>query len=92
MRVVIKSNWAPYVGTDYCDALGIYDNLEEAQADAIEYAWDQWEGASDDGDDFEDEGPEAIVQEYDPEIHDCLKAGGGSFVEEFERMERSLNG
>ena len=41
VKVIIRGNWAPYVGTDYCEALGVYDTLEEARADAEQYAWDQ---------------------------------------------------
>lgn len=89
MRVIIRGNWARYVGTDYCDALGIYDSLEDAQSDAEEYAWNIWE---DDEDDYEDgeyvgEGPDYYVEEYDPEVHDGHKSGGGSFEYIFERWE-----
>lgn len=88
MRVIIQGNWAPYIGTDYCDALGIYDSLKDAQNDAEDYAWDMWEGdyeAEESG--IEDEGPDFWISEYEPEVHDRLKAGGGSFEEDFAGME-----
>lgn len=83
MKVIIKGNWAPYVGTDYCEALGIFDSLEEAQDAAQDYAWDRWEGCYDDCDGIEDEGPGYYVEEYNPAEHDMLRAGGGSFDGDF---------
>ena len=83
-RYVIKSNWAPYVGTDYCEALGVFDTEDQALAVGLEYAWDRWDYWPDDEDDcFEDEGPDVVVEIYDPEKHDMLKAGGGSFKDDF---------
>lgn len=85
MRVIIRGNWAPYVGTDYCEALGIYDSLEAAGHDAQTRAEESWEP---DEDGFDDEGPDYWVEEYNPDVHDMLRAGGGSFADEFERMEK----
>lgn len=81
MKVIIKGNWAPYVGTDYCEALGIFDNLEDAQEAAADYAWDRWQPQDDT--DIEDEGPDYYVEEYNPAEHDMLRAGGGSFEGDF---------
>lgn len=90
IKVVIQGNWAPYFGTDYCDALGIYPNLEAAWEDAKCYAWDRWEPdepeEQEDDNGFEDEGPDYYVAEYDPDLHDMLKAGGGNFADDFARM------
>ena len=81
MRVIIRGNWAPCVGTDYCEALGIYDSLEDAEPDAESRAWDTWEGQDDDEDDdyFSVEGPDYYVEEYilGEEGHDGYRAGGG---------------
>jgi hypothetical protein len=88
MRVIIRGNWGPYVGPDYCDVLGIYDSLEDAVQDAEDYAYDVWE--PDEDSDFEDEGPEYWIEEYDQEKHDNLRAGGGSFLPEFEAIEKRL--
>jgi hypothetical protein len=87
MRVIIQGNWAPYVGTDYCDALGIYDSLEAAETDAHCYAWERWEAPEEESG-LEDEGPDYWVEEYDPYKHDMLRVGGNSFAEEFEAMEK----
>jgi hypothetical protein len=76
------------VGTDYCDALGTYDSLAAAEDDAMTYAWDHWEEPEES--DFEDEGPDYFIEEYDPEKHDRLKAGGGSFEGEFAHWEKEV--
>lgn len=93
IKVVILGSWASYVGTDYCDALGIYPDLKAAREDAKDYAWNRWE--PDEQEDEEgnwtysiedDEGPDYFIEEYDPEKHDMLKAGGGTFEDEFAQM------
>lgn len=96
MRVIIRGNWANFVGTDYCHAFGSgYDNLREADEDAREYAYSCWEPEEHEEEDengevfFEDEGPDYWTEEYDPEVHDDYRSGGGSFVEDFERMENA---
>ena len=83
MRVIIQGNWAPYVGTDYCDALGVYESLEAAQEDARTYAEERWEAPDEEEGGLEDEGPDYWVEEYDPDIHDMLRGGGGSFAADF---------
>ncbi len=92
MRVIIRGNWAPCVGTDYCDALGIYDSLEAAAQDADDHAWETWE--DDDNTDpetgeYEGEGPDYWTEEYDSEKHDMHKSGGGSFEDEFAWHEKT---
>ena len=79
MKVVINGNWGPYIGTEYCDALGIFDSLENAELAALAYAWNLWEGS-------EDEGPDFWIEEYNPQHHDQLRSGGGSFEIEFENI------
>lgn len=86
MRIIVQGNWAPYVGTDYCEALGIYDSLDAAKREAEDLAWEKWEGPDDEDED--DEGPDFWVEEYDPDKHDMLRAGGGNFADEFEAMEK----
>ena len=88
VKVIIRGNWANYVGTNYCDALGIYNNLDEAWGDADTYAWDRFEPDDEDYDDGEyvGEGPDYWIEEYDPTVHDDYRAGGGSFEDEFSRM------
>ena len=79
------------MGSDYCDALGINDSVEEANDDGYAYACDRWEGPEDEEESgIEDEGPDFYLEEYDPAKHDMLRAGGGSFADEFERMESPL--
>lgn len=89
IKVIIRGNWANYVGTDYCDALGIYNTLEEAWGDAETRAWETFEEDEDDIDEngeYQGEGPDYYIEEYNPDEHDMLRAGGGSFEEEFSRM------
>lgn len=85
MKVIIRGSWSDCVGTDYCDALGIFNSLEEAQDAAADYAWDCWQPQEQDDEDtaFEDGGPDYYVEEYNPAEHDMLRAGGGSFVDDF---------
>ena len=93
MRVVFKSHWHPNSnGTEYTDVLGLYDNLQEAEHDAWLSASDRFEWPSEeeqDEDGVECEGPDVVVEEYveGDEGHDSERAGGGSFAEEFERLE-----
>jgi hypothetical protein len=87
IKVMVRGNWAPYCGTDYCYALGIYPSLEAAEEDARVLAEETWEPDQDP--DIEDEGPEYWVEEYNPDVHDCLMAGGtgdDSFEDEFAKM------
>lgn len=90
-RYVMLSNWAPYVGTDYVDVL-YSDNLADALEEAQDEAWNRWEGSDtfqEYEDDFiEDEGPDVIVEEYDPKKHDMLRTGGGSFKQDFVKIEK----
>lgn len=83
-RYVMLANWAPYVGTDYVNALAS-NNLADAEAEAEEHAWNIWEAPEEDG--FEDEGPDVAVEEYNPEVHDGQRTGGGSFEEDFIWLE-----
>lgn len=91
MRVVFKSHWHPNSnGTEYTDVLGIYDNLQEAERNAIEAAIDRYEWPSEEEEDgLACEGPDVVVEEYveGEDGHDNERAGGGSFAEEFERLE-----
>lgn len=84
MKVIIKGHWSDCVGTDYCEALGVYDSLEAAQSDADSKAWDMWEPQDDDNDGFEVT-PDYYIEEYIPgeNGHDMLRAGGGSFEDDF---------
>lgn len=88
LKVIIRGNWSDCVGTDYCAALGLYDTLEQANDDAECYANESWEPQEQDEEDtfMEPEGPDYWIEEYDPEKHDILRAGGGSFEDEFNRM------
>ena len=89
MKVIIIGNWSNCTGTEYYDALGIYPNLKLAQSDASDYAWDFWEPQEveneEDGLDYD--GPDYFIEEYVPSKHDCFRTGGGSFEEEFARMQ-----
>jgi hypothetical protein len=90
-RIIIRGSWSDCVGTDYCDALGWYPIVEggavhpSAWQDAKDYAWDRWE-PQETSEDWDDEGPDYCVEVYNPDEHDMLRAGGGSFIEDFEKM------
>jgi len=86
MKVLIRSNWGPFIGTDYVEALGVYDSLDAAMPDALQYAHDKWEPDDDEDNPLEDEGPDVVVEEYNPLTHDDERAGGGSFADDFARM------
>lgn len=90
MRVIIQGSWNNYVGSEYTDALGEFESLysPECQNAAADYAWDIWSTDRED-DEYLDEGPDYYVEEYDPEKHDCLRAGGGSFADDFDRERKN---
>jgi hypothetical protein len=80
-------------GTDGWDAL-VADSLEEAEETAADMANDHAssygiEQGMDEDDEmycYGDVG--ASVEEYDPNKHDRYRSGGGSFVLDFEYLER----
>lgn len=82
---IILGHWSDCVGTDYCDALGWYTSEGEALEDAADYARDRWEPQEpyNEDDEFSDEGPDYYIEVYNPDKHDMLRAGGGTFQEEF---------
>ena len=95
-RIIIRGHWSDCVGTDYCEALGIYEvdangePCKEAWDDACQYAWEKWEPQDPDDEwegEIEPEGPDYYIEVYDPEKHDCKRAGGGSFEADFAYME-----
>lgn len=88
IKVIIRGYWANYVGTDYCEALGKYPSLDHPIClnDASVFAHNGYEPEDEDETGIEDEGPDYWVEEYDPEVHDMLKMGGGSFEDTFNRM------
>ena len=94
MRVITRGNWSNCVGTEYCYALGTYSSLEAAESDAEDIAWENWEPADEPDTNFgtEDEGPDYWIEEYDPDVHDMHKAGGGSFEDEFLERENKNAG
>lgn len=92
MRVIITSHWHPNSnGTEYTEALGIYRDLREAAQDGQEYASDRYEWPSEaeqEEDGIECEGPDVVLEEYDPAEHDGQRAGGGSFEDDFLDFDR----
>lgn len=90
MRVIMWSHWHPNSnGTEYYEALGAYDSLDAARGDAQEVANDRYEWPSEEEEEesgFETEWPDTMVEEYNPDIHDCQRAGGGSFEADFKRL------
>jgi hypothetical protein len=53
---------------------------------AADRAWETWEPDTDE-DGIEDEGPDYWIEEYNPDEHDMLRAGGGSFEDDFKGWE-----
>lgn len=99
-RLVFWSHWHPNSnGTDYWDVLGIYPGYGNdpavtaaAERDAYDAAMNRYEEpseAEEEENGYEDEGPDVCVEVYDPDVHDCQRAGGGSFKGEFDRMEKT---
>ena len=99
-RIVFWSHWHPNSnGTDYWDVLGIYPGYENdpkvreaAEGDAYEEACQRFSWPSEEEEEesrCEAEGPDIVVEVYDPEKHDYLRTGGGSFGPEFDRMENN---
>lgn len=92
MRVMITSHWHPNSnGTEYTEALGIYPDIRAAEKDAYDYACDRYEWPSEEEqeeDGIACEGPDVIVEEYDPDEHDGKRIGGGSFEDDFAEMEK----
>jgi len=95
-RIVIRGDWSDCVGTDYCEALGIYEvddkggPCNDAWDDAAQVAWDKWEPQNP-VDVWEDEGPDYYIEVYDPEKHNMLRGGGGSFETDFIFIENRLD-
>lgn len=102
MRLILVLGSGPTVGMDYCDILGVYpddvpDNqiLSEARDYALEHVSGYMEVLTDEP---EEEGWQHYVdycyeedidywiEDYNPEIHDMQKTGGGSFQEGFDRL------
>lgn len=102
MRKIVVIGSGPTVGMDYCDVLGVYpEDIADCQilSEARDYALDYVSGYMEilaeepDYDDWEhyvdycyEEDIEYRFEEYNPEIHDMYKTGGGSFQEEFTRL------
>ncbi len=80
-----------FVGTDSVEYLGQFENLAGAEAvvhnhfQELHEMWLERDREDGDNDDFiAEEGPDCHVEEYDPEKHDGLRAGGGSFADDFK--------
>lgn len=86
MRKIIAFYSGPFAGTDSCAAFVVDNRLTDDQIVRwLEpWAWDehdQW--ADEDSDEFEEEGPDYHFEDYNPEKHDMLRVGGGSFEDDF---------
>jgi hypothetical protein len=69
----------------------IFKEVYHASCEWVENWFTLVDECSDDEDDDKTIFPEEVEawwEDYDPEKHDCLKAGGGSFTEDFERLAR----
>lgn len=86
-----------YVGMDTCEALSMPDDHTESELSRV--VWDMAvEHASSYGiepsdgfdpeDEYSGENIGGAAELYDPEKHDMLHPGGGSFLEDFENMEK----
>ena len=87
MRKLIVHLMTGYCGEDAHEALEIGDDYTTQEIDDI--CWNlaiqnaESYGHGDDGDDEFSERIEYIWEDYDPEKHDMLRSGGGSFEEDF---------
>jgi hypothetical protein len=86
-----------YAGMDTCEALSMPDDhteeeLSQAAWDmAVDHASSHDIEASDcieTEEEYSGENVEGWAEPYDPEKHDMLRPGGGSFLEDFEYMEK----
>lgn len=96
MRKIILQGAAKTVGTDFAEAVAFHDDVTEDQLDkaaweaSIEnaemYGW-SYTGSDelvDDEDDYiSDSELDYYWEDYDPEKHDGLRIGGGSFEGDF---------
>ena len=90
MRKIIGFYNGPFCGTDSCTPLLVSDEATEDQISdmLLDWAYDEhenWVEYDDEGNCLEYAGPDFHWEEYDPEKHDGLRVGGGSFEEDFER-------
>jgi hypothetical protein len=101
MRKIILRGYAKTVGTDFAEAAGfpegtpdsVLDNacwqaaIDNAQMYGYDYVSDYWGEYDEDDDSLISEDDLGYYwEEYDPEIHDGHRMGGGSFEEDFERL------
>ncbi len=96
MKRYIAIYQGPTVGIGAVEALGTFESFAKAE-EALRGFFDDWHSNWEpEPDDFDDEQDyhdavadfwsdiDCYVEEYDPEKHDMLRAGGGSFEEDFE--------
>ncbi len=81
-----------YAGTSETIALGHYDSLEDAEECALDWAFGVHQSFAQTDEDCEEESYymqslDYVVEEYNPEKHDMLRSGGGSFEDDFERLK-----
>ena len=103
MRKIIFTGYAKTVGTDFAQAELYEANVTNAQLDedafqyslqnAEMYGWEYIGGDCIYDDDYDNYVTDSELgygwEEYDPEKHDMLRIGGGSFEEDFAfQMER----
>lgn len=97
MRKIILQGSGKYVGMDFAEALLVPDDTTIEQLD--EYAWEAAVASADmygyylvedysedeDASEYEVTGDDLCGswEDYDPEKHDMLRAGGGSFEDDF---------
>jgi hypothetical protein len=90
-----------YAGMDTCEALSMPDDhteeeLSQAAWDmAVDHAssygvkvGDSYDPDDEEEDYYSGENVEGYAELYDPEKHDMLRPGGGSFLKDFEEMEK----
>lgn len=89
MRKIIGFYNGPFCGTDATQAFVVPATYTDAQIldHILDWAYqehEQWvDQAEEDG--IEDEGPDFYFEDYDPDKHDMLRAGGYGWDDVFER-------
>ena len=90
MRKIIGFYIGPVCGTDATEAFVVSksatnDEILDYIVDWANQEHEQWvDGCEDEG--IDDDGPDYYFEDYDPEKHDMLKAGGGDWDYDFERL------
>lgn len=95
-KIIVHCDNSKSVGCDSYEALLVDDNTSEAEIDDIAFQmscqqaegyFEIVEGMTDEEDEIDIQDIEATWEDYNPEVHDMYRTGGGSFEDDFAAME-----